>query len=74
MDEDLFYDQQEAQTNEQIILAKVTAISGQQAKLQIDGSNIDRLYKIMYTGASIAVNDRVLVAKISGSYVVLGKI
>lgn len=74
LDDDLFEEQQTAHTGEQILLAKVIGISGQTAKIQVDGSTIDRFYKIMQTGATLAANDRVVVAKISGSYVILGKI
>lgn len=73
MDSDLFITE-EPKAAGQIILANVTAINGNQAKLQIDGVSINRFYKVMYTGAAIAAGDRVLAVKISGTYVVLGKI
>jgi hypothetical protein len=56
-------------------LATVTSITGGVA-VQFDGetSASTKLYKRLSSYSSPAVNDRVLLVKVGGTYVILGKI
>lgn len=51
-------------------------VSSAGIKILFDGqaAATEKRYKILNTGVQVAADDRVIVAKISGSYVVLGKI
>ena len=51
-------------------------VSSAGVKILFDGqaAATEKRYKILNTGVQVAADDRVIVAKISGSYVVLGKI
>lgn len=57
-------------------LATVYNVSSSGVQLKIDGqdSPTTKRYKKLITGATLLRNDRILVMKISGTYVVLGKI
>lgn len=62
-------------TPEQLFLAQVGSVSGAGATLQINGESATATgFKHLVTGQSLAAGDLVLVARISGSYVILGKI
>ena len=65
----------EVETNEQLFLAQVGSVSSSGATLQINGEAATATgFKHLVTGQSLAAGDLVLVARISGSYVILGKI
>lgn len=56
-------------------LANVAAVQDNTAKIYFAGGiTLNKWFKVMQTGVSLAVGDRVLVARLSGSYVILGKI
>ena len=57
-------------------LATVTAYAPSGVKIQLDGQNqaMTKTYKMLRTGKPLAVGDRVVVMKISGTYVVLGTV
>lgn len=63
---------QNIQSNNNIVLATVTAIGTTGLKLKLDGSDEagDKEYKANM-GTPFAVNDRVVALKVSGSYIVL---
>ena len=62
-------------TPEQLFLAQVGAVSSSGATLRINGEAATATgFKHVVTGQSLAAGDLVLVARISGSYVILGKI
>lgn len=62
-------------TPEQLFLAQVGSVSSSGATLQINGEAATATgFKHVVTGQSLAAGDLVLVARISGSYVILGKI
>lgn len=56
-------------------LATVTAVSSNGIKFQLDGqsSAMEKEYKQLNTGKTLSVDDRVVVMKQSGTYIVLGK-
>lgn len=58
------------------LLATVTAWNSTGVKLLFDGqsSASQKRYRVMQTGASINIGDRVIVMKHSGTYVVLGAV
>lgn len=60
----------------ELILATVGSASASGVTLVLPGQTTatQKTYKMIITGESLAADDRVLVAKISGSYVVIGKI
>lgn len=62
-------------TPEQLFLAQVGSVSSSGATLQINGEAATATrFKHVVTGQNLAAGDLVLVARISGSYVILGKI
>lgn len=62
-------------TPEQLFLAQVGSVGSSGATLQINGEAATATgFKHVVTGQSLAAGDLVLVARISGSYVILGKI
>lgn len=62
-------------TPEQLFLAQVGSVSSSGATLQINGEAATATgFKHVVTGQSLAAGDLVLVARVSGSYVILGKI
>lgn len=62
-------------TPEQLFLAQVGSVSSSGATLQINGEAATATrFKHVVTGETLAAGDLVLVARISGSYVILGKI
>ena len=62
-------------TPEQLFLAQVGTVSASGATLQINGEPATQTsFKVLATGQTLAAGDLVLVARISGSYVILGKI
>lgn len=62
-------------TPEQLFLAQVGSVSSSGATLRINGEAATATgFKHVVTGQSLAAGDLVLVARISGSYVILGKI
>lgn len=62
-------------TPEQLFLATVGSVSVSGATLQINGEAATATgFKHVVTGQSLAAGDLVLVARVSGSYVILGKI
>lgn len=75
MDDFLFPFVGEVETSEQLFLAQVGSVSSAGATLQINGEAATATgFKHLVTGQSLAAGDLVLVARISGSYVILGKI
>lgn len=62
-------------TPEHLFLAQVGSVSSSGATLQINGEAATATgFKHLVTGQSLAAGDLVLVARVSGSYVILGKI
>lgn len=56
-------------------LANVSAVQGSTAKIYFAGGEaLNKWFRVMQGGVSLAAGDRVVVARISGTYVVLGKI
>lgn len=65
----------EVETSEQLFLATVGSVSSAGATLQINGEAATATgFKHVVTGQGLAAGDLVLVARVSGSYVILGKI
>ena len=60
----------------QLLLATVGSASSSGVTLIFDGlgSPTQKRFKRLAAGPALAANDRVIVARMSGSYVVLGKI
>lgn len=60
----------------ELLLAEVDSVSASGVALILPGmaTATQKLYKQVLTGETLTVGDRVLVARISGSYVVIGKI
>lgn len=62
-------------TPEHLFLATVGSVSSSGATLQINGEAATATgFKHVVTGQSLAAGDLVLVARVGGSYVILGKI
>lgn len=59
-----------------LMLGTVTNVSSAGVKILFDGhaAGTEKRYKQLVTGVVLEVNDRIVVTKIGGSYVVLGKI
>ena len=59
-----------------LLLGTVTDVSSAGVKILFDGhtAGTEKRYKQLVTGVALEVNDRIVVTKIAGSYVVLGKI
>lgn len=57
-------------------LATISTVSPSGITLRFDGQSeaSQKLYKRLITGATLSSGDRVLVVKMAGTYVVLGKI
>ena len=57
-------------------LATVNGVNASGVQITIDGASepMNKRYKQMATGQALTADDRVLVMKLSGTYVVLGKI
>jgi hypothetical protein len=74
--DELIWDENGGGGSGQLLLATVgTSIDGQGSTLRIDGDSAtgsQRYRKI--SGQSLAAGDRVLVAQVGGSYVIIGKI
>lgn len=70
-----YYDTQLQESDTDMRLATVTSITGGVA-VQFDGETTAsaKKYKRLASYSSPAVNDRVLLIQISGTYVILGKI
>lgn len=66
------------ETNESspFLIASVSGIDSEGASLSINGGleTLQKKYSYLQTGRSLAVGDRVLAAKVFGTYVVIGKI
>lgn len=60
----------------EMILATAKSVSTAGITIQLDGDSapLNKRYKSIATGATINANDRVLVLKISGTYIVIGKL
>ena len=59
----------------EIVLGTVVSVNsdGVQIMVDTDAGAMTKRYKSMQTGVALAENDRILVLKKSGTYVVLGK-
>ena len=59
-----------------LLLATVCSVSSSGITLRFSGQSeaSEKKYKRLITGQSLSVGDRVLVVKMSGTYVVLGKV
>ena len=55
-------------------VATIGSVSNSGITLVINGHTTEKKYKRLLNGQTLSAGDRVLVAKISGTYVVLGKI
>ncbi len=74
MDE-IFGGQKTAQAQHQFILATVDNASSSGTLIRFDdGTTSLARYKRIVTGQTLSAGDRVLVASISGSFVIIGKI
>ncbi len=75
MSDNVFILEQESKQETHFFLAKVKAFSSNMATLNIDGDTnaTVKKYKVL-NDKYLETGDRVLVAKISGTYIVLGKI
>lgn len=75
MDDFLFPLVGEVETDEQLFLAQVGSVSSSGTTLRINGEDATATgFKHLVTGQSLSAGDLVLVARLSGSYVILGKI
>lgn len=74
--DDLFDEIREAVPQTPLYLGTVGSVSASGATLKMDGDAAagSKAYKHVDTGITLTAGDRVLVARISGSYVILGKI
>lgn len=61
-------------TNVEFYLGEVTSYTIGGVKVRLDGeeSGMNKQYKMLKTGKPLVVGDRVVVMKMSGSYVILG--
>ena len=61
--------------NSEIILATVDRANSMEVYIKVDGDSaaMQKPYKFLQTGVTLASGDRVLVLKQSGTFVVLGK-
>ena len=61
---------------DELLLATVGTVSGTTATLIFDGdsSATTKAFKAVKTGRTLVSGDRVLVARVSGSYVIVGAI
>lgn len=75
MDE-LFSIAPQPSAREPLMLATVGSVSAAGTTLILDGQTAatTKRYKRVVTGQTLAAGDRVLVARISGTFVILGKI
>ena len=66
----------ESSSNSDILPAVVTGIDSEGIGLSVNGGleNLKKKYGSLQTGYSYSIGDRVLVARVSGTYLVLGKI
>lgn len=66
----------EKMTDVEIYLATVTSCTTAGARIQLDGqdSAMTKLYKVLNTPRHLETGDRVVVLKISGTYVILGAV
>ena len=72
---ELFYPQADREAPEQLLLATVGSVNASGTTLAFNGGTASTTrYKRVQTGQTLAAGDVVLVARISGSYVILGKI
>lgn len=60
----------------ELLLGTIGSVTSAGATLILDGASTPttKRYKHVVTGTTLAANDRVLLAKLSGTYVILGKI
>jgi len=74
--DDLFNIAAQPPAREPLMLATVGSVSAAGTTLILDGqtSATTKRYKRVVTGQTLAAGDRVLVARISGTYVIFGKI
>lgn len=58
------------------ILATVKSVASSGITIQLDGDDtpLKKQYRWISTGTSLSVNDRVLVLKNSGTYIIIGKL
>jgi hypothetical protein len=66
----------DAQDSSPFLIASISSIDYEGVTLSINGGleTLQKKYSYLQTGYSLSHGDRVLVAKVSGTYVVLGKI
>lgn len=75
MDSILFPFVGEVESSEQLLLATVGSVTDSGATLAINGQPATATrFKRVVTGQSLAAGDLVLVARVSGGYVIIGKI
>lgn len=58
------------------LLATVKSVASSGITIQLDGDDtpLKKQYRWISTGTSLAANDRVLVLKNSGTYIIIGKL
>lgn len=58
------------------LMADVTEVDSEGISISVNGGveQLKKKYKCVQTGQQVSKGDRVLVAKVSGTYVILGKI
>jgi len=74
--DELFSIAPQPSAREPLMLATVGSVSAAGTTLILDGQTAatTKRYKRVVTGQTLAAGDRVLVARISGTFVILGKI
>lgn len=67
---------QEAQNDVEFLLATVTSYQSIGIRIRLDGQNeeMTKRYKMLQVGKPVKEGDRVVVMKMSGTYVVLGAV
>ena len=60
----------------QLQIATVTSATAKTARIKLNGMTaaIDKDFRVLQTGVALTVGDRGVAAKISGTYVILGKL
>lgn len=71
---ELLYAETPEKTSVALDVATVGSVTAAGITLVIQGHTTEKAYKRLLNGQTLSAGDRVLVAKISGTYVVLGEI
>ena len=76
MIDNIFAPEQGQKQPQEIKLGTVTSVSSGRVKVLFDGEATagDKLYRRLVSYSNPAVNDRVLLIKVGGTYIIFGKI